>query len=157
MTERITITDLTIERDTATWGGPIAKATVTAGPLAGRSYWLRSTEGLDSPTARELERGGGIHLDSSDPERSTHGWMGAYKTWDMDEAITFLVETVNEQAARAQVSEATWELRSALTQALESFDRSLEQGNGRDDWEQGWLRVQDTVGALAMKIEEARQ
>lgn len=156
MTERITITDLTIERGTAKWGGPTIKATVNAGPLAGRTYWLRSTQGLDGDVANELNDGGGIHVDNSDPDASTHGWMGRYRTYDMDEAIESLVDTVNDLAVRQEIQDSTWSERSALTDAIDAFDQSLGGGSGRDLHAE-WQRVQEAVVAIGMKIQEVTE
>lgn len=155
MIERITITDLTIERGTATWGGPTAKVTVNAGPLAGSTYWLRSTQGLGSETTNDLAKGGGIHLDNSDPDASTYGWMGAYKTFDMDEAIGDLVGDINDDfAVRKEVQEGTWQERSALAEAIGAFDYSLDSAISPRDFRAEWLRVQQAVAAIEMKIQE---
>lgn len=155
--KQITRDDLTVELGTAPWGGPTAKATVTAGPLEGRTFWLRSTEGLPGGDAtNDLERGGGIHLDASDPDASIRGWMGAFKTYDMETALDWLVEEVNELALRAEIKDATWQQHGALESALEDFGYSLGEVTPRD-WREEWQRVEEAFTALAMKIREVDQ
>lgn len=146
---------LTVEQGTAEWGGPTAKATVTAGPLNGRTFWLRSTQGLGSDTTNDLAKGGGIHLDASDPNGGNgHDWRGAYKTFDMDEALGLLVGEVNDLAVRERVQDATWAETSALREAFDAFTDGLGESS-RHDWQAEWRRVQDAVAALEMKIQEA--
>ena len=149
----ITIADFIIERGTSAWGGPKAKITVTAGPLVGRSFWLRSTEGMDSPTAANLKKGGGIHVDATEPDKGRFDWRGSFDTWDMDEAIDGMVAYVNERAERHYVQDATWQDTSELAAAVESFTDSLSEVNARNFREE-WQRVQRVVVALDMKIQE---
>jgi hypothetical protein len=151
--QTITRDDLTVEYGTARWGGPTATVTVNAGALAGRRFWLRSTQGLEHETTSDLTRGGGIHLDAYDPDSSYHGWRGSFKTFDMNEAIGLLVGYVNDVAARERVREATWSETHAVSDALSALNDALEEYTTRD-WRDEWQRVQRTVAALALKIEE---
>lgn len=149
----ITRDNLAIEHGTADWGGPTAKVTVNAGPLEGRVFTLRSTQGLDSGTAAELSKGGGIHVASGDPEATRPDWRGVFKTFDMDRAIGWLVGEVNELAERKRVEDATWSERAELDEAVEHFGDSLGESSRRDFREE-WQRVQRAVVALEMKMQE---
>ncbi|MEU7170268.1 hypothetical protein ABZ949_02100 [Micromonospora tulbaghiae] len=155
MTEQtITRDDLTIEHGTARWGGPTATITINTGTLAGRRFWLRSTQGLDNDTTNDLAKGGGIHVDAAAPDSARSDWRGAFKTYDMDEAINSLVDEINDWAARDRVQEATWAELSALSDAVTAFNDSLEERSLRD-FRREWQRVQETVAALDMKMREA--
>ena len=151
--QEITRDDFTIEHSTAKWGGPTAKVTITRGPLAGRTFWLRSTQGLDNDITRDLSKGGGIHLDGADPDRSHHGWRGAFKTFDMNEAIDRLVDYVNDIAERERVQDATWSETAALSEAVQAFTDALNESS-QLNFLREWQRVQEAVAALDMKIKE---
>lgn len=149
----ITRDDLTIEYGVASWGGPTAIITVNREPLEGRVYWLRSTYGLDNDTTRDLRKGGGIHLYASDPDGRYNDWRGAFKTFDMDEAINDLVEYINEEAVRKVIEDVTWQHTSDLTDAVTAFTDAIN-GTSRRDWRKQWQWVQETVAGLDMKIRE---
>ncbi len=151
--QAITRDNLTIEHGTARWGGPTATVTVNAGPLTGRRFWLRSTQGLDDDTATDLTKGGGIHVDASDPDSSLHDWRGAFKTYDMDEAINGLVDEINEMAVRQRVQDATWSETAALAEMVEAFTDALGESSRRNFREE-WQRVQQAVAALDLKMRE---
>lgn len=151
--QTITVDNVAVEHGTARWGGPTATVTINAGPFAGRTFWLRSTQGLDSDVA-DLNRGGGIHLDASEPDGRRHDWRGAFKTHDMGEAIDGLIKYVNELAERQRVQDATWAETSALSEAWQAFTDSLEESS-RLDFRAEWRRVLEAVAAIDMVIAEA--
>lgn len=148
----ITADDLTIEHSTSTWGGPTATVTVNADPFAGRTFWLRSTEG--HPRVGDLTKGGGIHVSGTDPDHGgRHDWRGAFRTYDMLEAIHDLIGHINALAARRQVEEATFSPLSELHAALGDFGTALEETSPRD-YRNEWQRVRDAVAQIELVMEE---
>lgn len=152
--QTITRDHLTIEHGTARWGGPTATITVNNGTLAGRQFWLRSTQGLDGDNTDDLARGGGIHLDTTDPDQSHRGWRGAFKTFDMQEAIGGLLVFLNEEAFRLRVVDSAEQEAMVLRDAVDAFTEALDGGNGRN-WPSEWRRVQELVASIDMRIREA--
>ena len=151
--QAITREHLTTEHGTARWGGPTAKVTVNAGPLAGRAFWLRSTEGLDDNI--NPRKGGGIHMDAADPDDGgRHDWRGAFRTHDMGEAIDSLVTYINDLAERQRIQDATWAESSALTEAWQAFSDALDESSPRD-FRAEWVRVRQAVAAMEMTMTEA--
>lgn len=155
MTPRLPITrdDLTVEHGTAEFG-PTANVTVKAGPLAGRTFRLRSTENMTEPTgvATSLRKGGGIHLDGGDTDSARVDWRGAFKTFDMEVALDWLVEYVNDVAVRKAVEDATWGVLGDLADTLTAFRDSLEESSRRE-WRVEWQRACDAFVAARLKVE----
>lgn len=145
--------DLSVEYSTAKWGGETAKVTVNSGELAGRSFWLRSTKGLESDRCNDLDTGGGIHVDGSEPDVGHFDWRGAFKTFDIEEAIDLLIEYINELSERRRVEEATYGELSDLEEALSSFSDSLRETSSKD-FKEEWRRIQAAVVAMELKMTE---
>jgi hypothetical protein len=135
--------------------GPTAVVKVNAGPLEGRTFTLRSTELLPDSHggATTLARGGGIHVDASDPDEKRIDWRGAFKTYDMGEAVDSLVTYINELAERAAVEDSLWGVMSELTDALSGFQDALNE-NSRRDWREEWARAQDAFAAVRLQVAE---
>lgn len=147
----ITREDLTIERSTADWGGPIAVVTVSfpdpwTAELKPRVFELKSTEGMEG-----IPLGGhGIHVGE------VHGghrddWRGAFDTTDMDKAVGHLVEYLNELVERQLAEQATESPLSRLSEALSDFGESLNDGSRRDFREE-WARVRAVFVAVDMAM-----
>jgi hypothetical protein len=152
----ITLDDLTVERSTADWGGPIATVTVNAGPKARSVFALRSTEGIDRGAGgpgSTLANGGGIHVDAGEPEGGRPDWRGAFRTFDMDEDLALLVDYVNDLAVRDAVQEATWAETSAVEEGIRGFTDALGQSSRRD-WRQELDQLVEAVAALRMRADE---
>ena len=151
MTDTITTADLTIDHGTGQFG-PTATITVNAGPLTGYTFTLRSTEHMDDPV-NDLSRGGGIHL--SGAPGPGFDWRGAFRTYNMGEAIEGLVEYVNKLAPRRRIWNNTSSERFVLQNALDEFEESLNSRDADDDPAVLWRRVLDAVAAMDARIREA--
>lgn len=146
--------DLTVEHGDAEYG-PTAKVTVNAGPLADRTFMLRSTERMADVGGSQLSlrKGGGIHVDAGDPDAKYVDWRGAFRTFDMDKAIDYLVEEVNELALRAAVQDSLWGVLHSVTDALNGFEESLQESSRRD-WREEFAGLGRAFVALRLKVAE---
>lgn len=136
---------LTIECGTAKWGGPTVTVTVNDGPLQGRTFWMRSTEGHDNVT---LEKGGGFHIDASEPDGGgRHDWRGVFRTYNVNEAIDSLVEYINELAERRRVQDESWAEMGAINESVREFGEALEESSMRD-FRAEWVRIREAVAAM---------
>ncbi|MCW6008709.1 hypothetical protein K1W54_29810 [Micromonospora sp. CPCC 205371] len=150
----ITRDDLSVEHGDAEYG-PTAKVTVNAGPLAGRTFILRSTEKMTNIGGSQLSlrKGGGIHVDAGDPDAKFVDWRGAFRTFDMDKAIDYLVEEVNELAVRAALQDSLWGVLHAVTDGLSGFEESLQESSRRD-WREEFAGLGRAFVALRLKVAE---
>ncbi|WP_326554646.1 hypothetical protein [Micromonospora sp. NBC_01813] len=154
--QKITPEDITVVLGTSPWGGPAATVTVNAGPLAGRSFWLRSTQGLDNDVTDSVARGGGIHLYATDPDKPNNSiadWRGAFKTFSMRLAIEHLVDEVNDLAVRAALYGTSWAELIALGDAIGQLGDALGE-RSQLDWRKEWQRVLDAVAGMSARIAE---
>lgn len=144
-------TDLTITYGTSNFGGPVATAVVSGGPLAKRTFELKSTEGLsqldgvlDKPQVHVHELRDGLLLN----------WHGALRTADMEEALDGLVEYLNDLADRLAAQDAVAGTLYHLRDALGDFDDSLEELNRRD-FRVEWENVKAAVVAVDVALTDA--
>lgn len=143
--------DLTITHGTTNWGGPFATITTTWRERWGhnpgmRMFELKSTEGLDKVT----EGGEGVFL-SEVHDKARPEFLGAFKTFDMDEAIDQLVGYLNHLSDRQAAEEATASPLQELTEALSDFGDSLEDRSHRD-FEVEWARLKLAVSAVDVAL-----
>jgi hypothetical protein len=153
----ITLADLTVERSTAEWGGPVATVTFPANliidwasPSHTRTFRLRSTVGFDQIDPEKHS----IHVDEPRESGDRGEWHGAFRTTDMDEALASLVEFLNDLRARHLVESATSAPRSELSGALRDFDEALEDRTRRD-FRTEWSNVRDAFHAAELAYAEA--
>lgn len=138
----ITRGDVTIERGTSDWGGPLIRISLPW-RLVESTTWrqdqtctfeLKHTLGMEGMSRRD--RGHGWHAHHG---RTWHGMLSTTrKVEDTEAAIDEMIDYLNHLATRNRVSEALATSLSGVIEAYDAFQESLEFRSHRDhndEWE----------------------
>ena len=151
----ITREDLAISYSTSDWGGPVAVVTAElpqpwTEETEPRTFELKSTKGMD----RITEGGHGIHIFEMPDHHGRPDWRGAFKTTDLQQALDWFVEYLNELVERQAVSQRAEGVLSQLNGALTDFGESLNDESCRD-FRAEWDRVREAFVGVDLAVRGA--
>lgn len=151
----------TIDKSEGTYG-PIWVVTAIAGPLASNErynkqhYVLRSTEHMDY-IGKFKKTDPSVMLDvtyGEDPIKHSGAWKGAFRTKDMNKAVDWLIETLNDNQVLTAIEQETEGPRYELGKALEHFAEATEHFP-RYDVESRVEEIKDAFAAFIQAYELA--